>query len=142
MIVDVKLENYYNLESFRKILEKYRDYKSFYRELKINSLLGNKSQFDIEEIHPPIIGGFEDSTVLPSTFRLKESAFSVNSMSFIVGKDLKVINIFLDINLLETPNGKILKELIELVEFRVSVVNYKNDFEILGFQACKSKISA
>ena len=143
MIVDVKLENYYNLESFKKILEKYRDYKSFYRELKINSLLGNKSQFDIEEIYPPIIGGFEDSTVFQSTFRLKESAFSINSMSFIVDKDLKVINISLDIKLLETPNGKILKEIIELVEFRVSVVNYKNDFEILGFQACsKNKISA
>ena len=101
------------------------------------------SQFDIEKIYPPIIGGFEDDTVLPSTFRIKESAFSINSMSFIVDKNLKVINISLDIKLLETPNGKILKEIIELVEFRVSVVNYKNDFEILGFQACsKNKISA
>ena len=36
MKVDVKLDNLHNLECFRNILEKYRDYKSFYRELKIN----------------------------------------------------------------------------------------------------------
>ena len=62
MIVDVKLENFHNLECFKNILEKYRDYKSFYRELKINSLLGNKSQFDIDDINPPLICGFEDDT--------------------------------------------------------------------------------
>jgi hypothetical protein len=40
MIVDVKLENFHNLECFRSILEKYRDYKSFYRDHVINHGIG------------------------------------------------------------------------------------------------------
>ncbi len=103
MIVDVKLENFHNLECFKNILEKYRDYKSFYRELKINSLLGNKSQFDIDDINPPLICGFEDDTSSFRIFSLKDSAFSVNSMSFVVDKDINVTKIKLDIKILK-PN--------------------------------------
>ena len=144
MIVDVKLENSHNLESFKNILEKYRDYKSFHRELKINSLLGNKSQFDINDINPPLIGGFgNDSSSLGN---LKESSFSINSMSFIVDKDLNVIKITLDIRILETPNGKILLDLLKIghtIDFRVVIINYMDYYEIEGFQACsRSKLIA
>jgi len=136
MIVDVKLENFHNLECFKSILEKYRDYKSFHRELKINSLLGNKSQFDINDINPPLMCGLEDDSSSFGTFRLKDSAFSINSMSFIVDKDLNVVNISLDIKILETQNGKILLSLIELVDFRVVTFYNKNYYEVTGFQAC------
>jgi hypothetical protein len=139
MIVDVKLENFHNLECFRSILEKYRDYKSFYRELKINSLLGNKSQFDITDINPPLICVFEDDQVSFGTFRIKDSAFTINSMSFIVDKDINVIKINLDIKVLETPNGKILLDLLEIghtIDFRVVILNYIGYYEITGFQAC------
>jgi len=145
MIVDVKLENFHNLECFKNILEKYRDYKSFYRELKINSLLGNKSQFDITDINPSLICGL-DTISDEYSFRLKDSAFSINSMSFVVDKDLNVIKITLDINVLETTNGKILLNLLEIghiIDFRVVVLHYYDYYEINGFQACsKSKIAA
>ena len=146
MKVDVKLDNLHNLECFRNILEKYRDYKSFYRELKINSVLGNKSQFDINDIIPPLIGGFEDDVSSFSIFRLKDSSFSINSMSFIVDKDLNVIKISLDIRILETTNGKILLDLLEIghtIDFRVVILNYMDYYEITGFQACsKDKLAA
>ena len=138
MIVDVKLENFHNLECFRSILEKYRDYKSFYRELKINSLLGNKSQFDITDIDPPLICGLEDDTSSFRTFALKDSAFTIKSMSFIVDKDLNVINISLDIKILETPKGKILLELIDIIDFRVVTLYYMDYYEIIRFQACSN----
>jgi hypothetical protein len=146
MIVDVKLNDFHNLECFRSILEKYRDYKSFYRELKINSLLGNKSQFDIEEINPPIIGGFEDDQLSFGSFRLKDSAFSIKSMSFVVDKDLNVIKISLDIDILETPNGKLLLDLLNIghtIDFRVVIIQYYDYYEITGFQACsKDKLAS
>jgi hypothetical protein len=146
MKVDVKLNNLHNLECFRNILEKYRDYKSFYRELKINSVLGNKSQFDINDINPPLIGGFEDDSSSFGTFRLKDSSFSISSMSFIVDKDLNVIKISLDIRILETPNGKILLSLLEIghtIDFRAVILHYANYYEITGFQACSiSKLVA
>jgi len=138
MIVDVKMENFHNLECFRSILEKYRDYKSFYRELKINSLLGNKSQFDITDINPPLICGFEDDTSSFRTFSLQDSAFNIDSMSFIVDKDLNVINISLDIKILETPKGKILLELIDIIDFRVVTLHYADYYEITRFQACSN----
>lgn len=53
MIVKVKLENSYNLESLGTLLSKYRDFKSIYREIKINSLLNKKSLLEIDEINPP-----------------------------------------------------------------------------------------
>lgn len=140
MIVDVKLENSHNLECFKNILEKYRDYKSFHRELKINSLLGNKSQFDITDINPPLICGLDTMSSDEYSFRLKDSAFTINSMSFVVNKDLNVIKITLDINILETtPNGKILLNLLKvghLIDFRVVILHYYDYYEINGFQAC------
>lgn len=146
MIVDVKLENFHNLECFKNILEKYRDYKSFYREIKINSLLGNKSQFDITDMNPPLICGLDTISSDEYSFRLKDSTFSINSMSFVVDKDLNVIKINLDINILETPNGKILLNLLEIghtIDFRVVILHSYNYYEINGFQACsKSKLSA
>lgn len=146
MIVDVKLENFHNLECFKNILEKYRDYKSFCRELKINSLLGNKSQFDITDINPSLICGLDTTSSDEYSFRLKDSAFSINSMSFVVDKDLNVIKITLDINVLETPNGKILLNLLEIghiIDFRVVILHYYDYYEINGFQACsRSKLAA
>jgi hypothetical protein len=146
MIVDVKLENFHNLECFRNILEKYRDYKSFYRELKINSLLGNKSQFDIDDINPPLICGFEDDTSSFRNFSLKDSAFSVNSMSFVVDKDINVTKITLDIKILETSKGKILLSILEIghsIDFRVVTFHYPDYYEITRFQVCtRTKLTA
>lgn len=138
MIVEVKFENTLNLESFIKILEKYSNYKSFLRELKINSLLGKKSQFDIQDIKPPIFGGFEDNEVKAATFRLKDSAFSVNSISFVVDKYLNVNKISLDIELLQTSHGEILSKLINFVDFKPEVIYYKDHYEVIGFVACNN----
>jgi hypothetical protein len=138
MIVDVKLENTFNLESFKKILEKYSNYKSFYRELKINSLLGKKSQFDIQDIKPVIFGGFEDDKINATTFRIKESAFSISSISFVVDKYLNVNKISLDIEILQTTHGEILSKLINFVDFRPEVIYYKEYYEVIGFVACNN----
>lgn len=146
MKVDVKLDNLHNLECFRKILEKYRDFKSFYRELKINSVLGNKSQFDINDINPPLIGGFEADNSSFASLSLEDWSFSVNSISFIVDSDLNVIEISLDINTLETTNGQLLHNLIEFehdIDFRVKIMSHSNYYEVTGFQVCSdSKLSA
>ena len=55
MITKVNLKEKYNLECFKYLLEKYRDYKSIHREIKINSILGKKCQFDITDIYPPLL---------------------------------------------------------------------------------------
>ncbi len=143
MIVDVKLENFYNLESFKNILDKYRDFKSFHRELKINSLLGKKSQFEIEEINPPIICGLESNeSCTYKTFSLKDSAFSINSIYFVVEESLNVLKISINIEILKTLNGELLRNIINLVDFRLVVLQSYNNVEIIGFQACSRTSSA
>jgi hypothetical protein len=145
MEITVKLDEFLPLDDFKKLLEKYRDFRSCYRELKINSITGKKSQFEICELNPPIICGLEEQQ-LPTeeiNFRLKDSAFSIMSMLFIVDHNLYVTKINLQINILNTPCGKILLNLLEIghtVDFRVVKLNFSDIQEITGFQACtKSK---
>jgi hypothetical protein len=112
MITRVNLREKYNLESFKHLLEKYRDYKSIYREIKINSILGKKCQFDITEINPPLLCELGISNENISTTNLKNVAFRINEISFIIDGDLEVIELILNIEILETPNGKLLESLI------------------------------
>jgi len=142
MVVNVKLENLHNLECFRNILDKYRDYKSIYRELKINSVLGNKSELEINDIIPPIMGFMEYNS---STFtnNLNNLTFIINSMIFVIDKDLNVIKISLDIKILENFSNilteKTQSEIENLIDFRPILLYSYDYYEITGFQACSKE---
>ncbi len=142
MIVKVKLENSYNLESLGTLLSKYRDFKSIYREIKINSLLNKKSLLEIDEINPPILGGFKSESNNNGFWiqDIKNSSFAIKSMNIILDSNLEIFEINLEISILETPNGINLSKIIDIVEFRplVSLVSeYQKEsiWEISGFYA-------
>jgi hypothetical protein len=139
MITKVNLRKKYNLKCFKYLLEKYRDYKSIYREIRINSILGKKCQFDITEINPPLLCelGICDENI--STTNLKNVAFRINEISFIIDNNLEVNELILNIEILETPNGKLLKSLINSgidlqINPRIMGVKVKQKF-IIGFYA-------
>jgi hypothetical protein len=139
MITNVNLKERYNLECFKYLLEKYRDYKSIYREIKINSILGKKCQFDITEINPPLLCELGISEIFSSTTNLKNVAFRINEISFIIDSHLEVNEIILNIEILETPNGKLLKSLINSgIDLQINPiimgVKVKQKF-IIGFYA-------
>jgi hypothetical protein len=142
MIVKVKLESSYNLESLGTLLSKYRDFKSIYREIKINSLLNKKSLLEIDEINPPILCGFKSESDNSGFWvqDIKNSSFVIKSMNIILDSNLEIFEISLEISILETPSGSNLNKIIELVEFRplVSLLSeYQKEsiWEILGFYA-------
>jgi hypothetical protein len=141
MVVNVKLENFHNLECFRNILDKYRDYKSIYRELKINSVLGNKSELEINDIIPPIMGVVDDNSSI--FINLNNVTFIINSMIFTIDKDLNVIKILLDIKILETFSNilseKTQNEIENLIDFRLILLYSYDYYEITGFQACSKE---
>ena len=145
MTVKVTLDEVIHMDCFKSLLEKYRDFKSCYREIKINSITGKKSQFEISQMNPPILCGFEnqeDSNY--NVFRLKDSCFTINSIDLIVNNKLEILDINLKIKILDTDNGRLLETIVDQVEFRVYKIQGLGEIkEVYGFYACSNlKLSA
>jgi hypothetical protein len=145
MTVKVTINEIIHLDCFKSLLQKYRDFTSCYREIKINCITGKKSQLEISEMNPPIVCGFE--THEPSNynvFRVKDSCFTVNSINLIVNSKLEVIDVFLQIRILDTDNGKLLNDILEQVQFRTYNLRANDKItEIYGFYAASTlKLSA
>jgi hypothetical protein len=145
MTTKVILDEFINLDSFKSLLGKYQDFKSCYRELKINSITGKKSKFEISELNPPMICGFEKKENYSyNVFHVSQSCFTINSIDMVVNDKLQVIDIHLKIKILDTESGKLLSEVLEDVEFR-TWNTYKDGevYEVYGFYAISSlKLSA
>jgi hypothetical protein len=140
MIVEVNLEKSLSFDSFESLLNKYKDYKSFFREIKINSLIDKGSQFCIEDIYPPLICGLDPEHKNSQVFRLLDSCFRVKSMNFIIKSNLLVDKISLDIEILDTPHGKLLKDMIDLVIFKLEYIHTHDEINIIGFYATTNQL--
>jgi hypothetical protein len=145
MTVKVTIDEVLNLDCFKSLLQRYRDFTSCYREIKINSITGKKSQLEISEMNPPIICGFETQEHCNyNIFRVKDSCFTINSIKLIVNSKLEVVDVFLEINVLDTDNGKLLNDIIEQVQFKTyNLISINKITEVYGFYASSTlKLSA
>lgn len=139
MELNVKLNNN-TLDQYDKALSTYNEWKSFYRDIKLSTLLeGKKVQFDIDNIQK--IGMVHDFVTLENPGKLQTMAFSISGMTFII-KDNNIEKLTLEAEFLETDCGKKLKELydagIELevrqvftdrnVSFTIDLPKTKNPF--------------
>jgi hypothetical protein len=142
MKVKVNLVESLPLDCFKGLLQKYRDFISCYRELKINSITGKKSQFEITELNPPIICGFEkEENYSFGVFPISRSCFTITSIDMVVNDSLDVVDIYLEINILNTERGKLLSEILEDVEFRTcKSYKYEKVHEVYGFYATSSSM--
>lgn len=88
---NVKLDRPIPIECYRKILEKYPDWKKLNREIKLLSLINEnkKIKFDVEDIK----------------FSNHSSEFGIKSMYFIL-QDLYVIKLEMNIEIYEFSNRK------------------------------------
>lgn len=137
MTVKVTIDEILHLDCFKSLLQKYRDFTSCYREIKINSIVGKKSHFEISELNPPIVCGFETPEKSNyNIFRLKDSCFAIKSIDMVVNDKLVVLEINLYIKVLDTDNGKLLREIIDQVDFRLFTMT--NPKEVYGFYASAS----
>jgi hypothetical protein len=139
MELNVKLNNN-TLDQYDKALSTYNEWKSFYRDIKLSTLLeGKKVQFDIDNIQK--IGMVHDFVTLENPGELQTMAFSISGMTFII-KDNNIEKLTLEAEFLETDCGKKLKEIydagIELevrqvfternVSFTIDLPKTKNPF--------------
>ena len=103
------LLNNNTLNQFEDLMSRYKEWTSFKRDIILTNILesGKRIQFDIESIS--MFGQFGNSGNILS---LQMSVLIIKSMSFIL-KENKVEKLTLRCRVLETPMGKVVKELME-----------------------------
>ena len=110
MKLNVKLNNN-TLDQYDKALSTHNEWKSFYRDIKLSTLLeGKKVQFDVDNIQK--IGMVNDFVTLENPGKLQTMAFSISGMAFII-KDNNIERLTLEAEFLETECGEKLKELYD-----------------------------
>ena len=125
-----------NIQNFKSLLEKYKDYDSCIRDIKISTLLGEKCLFEIEDINPQILCDFSDGTGTLTS--IATSAISINKLSFKIDTDLSILELKADYKILETKMGKLVTELQSLgikldVRPKISKKGLDNSLQIVGF---------
>lgn len=110
MKLNVKLNNN-TLDQYDKALSTYNEWKSFYRDIKLSTLLeGKKVQFDVDNIQK--IGMVNDFVTLENPGKMQTMAFNISGMTFII-KDNNIEILTLEAEFLETECGKKLKEIYD-----------------------------
>ena len=105
---EVLLQNN-TLDQFEDLISRYKEWTSFKRDIRLTNILesGKRIQFDIESISLSAqLGNFGNEV------SLQLSTLAIKGMSFIL-KENKVEKLTLRCRLLETPMGKVVKELME-----------------------------
>ena len=125
-----------NIQNFKSLLEKYKDYDSCIRDIKISTLLGEKCLFEIEDINPQILCDLSDGTGTLTS--LSTSAISINKLSFKIDTDLSILELKADYKILETKMGKLVTELQSLgikldVVPKILKMGLDNSLQIVGF---------
>lgn len=110
MKLNVKINNN-TLDQYDKALSTYNEWKSFYRDIKLSTLLeGKKVQFDVDNIQK--IGMVNDFVTLENPGKMQTMAFNISGMTFII-KDNNIEKLTIEAEFLETECGKKLKEIYD-----------------------------
>jgi hypothetical protein len=123
-----------HIENFKTLLEKYKDYKSCLRDIKINTVLGQKCLYEIEDINPPLFCCFSNNNLTS----INQSAISISKMSFKIDTDLSILQLNLTYKVLDTKMGKLIFELQNLgipLTINPKVMNYgvNQSLQVVGF---------
>lgn len=120
---EVLLQNN-TLDQFEDLISRYKEWTSFKRDIRLTNILesGKRIQFDIESISLTAqLGNFGNEV------SLQLSTLVIKGMSFIL-KENRVEKLTLRCRLLETPMGKVVKELMENsmnVDLRPHIIDNK-----------------
>ena len=120
---EIKL-NGETLSKFEKVLSRHKEWTSFKREIRLNTLLDDKRiQFDIDDISE--YGFLGDDEV---DISLTRTCFVLKSMSFILNGD-KIDKLEIKWRVLNTQNGEVLKNLIDSnIDINIKMRFKENNF--------------
>ncbi len=111
LFLDVTLDDDVKLDDYNDALSTYKEWKSIYREIKLNLLLeqGKRIEFDIDNISKFITLDKNDIGSAPS---VSELCGNVSGMVFILNNN-KIEKLTLKIRIIENLQGKVVKELLK-----------------------------
>lgn len=101
-----------NIQNFKNLLNRYKDYDACIRDIKITTLLGEKCLFEVESIVPPIICEFSDNPVYKVS--LYEIPIKINKLSFKIDTDLTIFELKVEYEILDNKMGKLVLQLQSL----------------------------
>lgn len=125
------------IEQYDMLLSRFSDWKSYKREIKLNTLLesGKKIEFkvDIENhqfggLYIDIIDDYEDNWV---SLNLKNACCVLTSMTFII-KNFIVIDLVIEFKILETSKGKMISDLFNS-NVELEIIQKIKGSDVLGF---------
>lgn len=131
-----------NIQNFQSLLQRWKDYKSCLRDIKISTVLGQKCLYEIEDINPPLVCDFSNNTLTS----INQSAISISKLSFKIDTDLTILELKIDYKVLETKMGKLVFELQNLgIPLTINPKSMKWGFDkslqVVGFYIDNEKVS-
>ena len=116
------------LDQYENMMSRHREWKGFKREIRLANLLesGKKIQFDIESISMRVPLGCEEKIA-----SIQLTALEIKSIHFILKED-KVLKLTLKCITLETPMGKIVRDLMA-ASVPVEIRQHVSDGKIVYF---------
>ena len=116
------------LDQYENMMSRHREWKGFKREIRLANLLesGKKIQFDIESISMLMPLGCEEKIV-----SIQLTALEIKSIHFIL-KEEKVLKLTLKCIALETPMGKIVRDLM-VASVPIEIRQHVSDGKIVYF---------
>jgi len=132
-----------NIQNFQSLLQRWKDYKSCLRDIKISTVLGQKCLYEIEDINPPLVCDFSNNTLTS----INQSAISISKLSFKIDTDLTILELKIDYKVLDnTKMGKLVFELQNLgMPLTINPKDMKWGFDkslqVVGFYIDNEKVS-
>jgi hypothetical protein len=131
-----------NIQNFQSLLQKWKDYKSCLRDIKISTVLGQKCLYEIEDINPPLLCNFSNNNLTS----VNQSAISISKLSFKINTDLTILELKIDYKVLDTKMGKLIFELQNLgipLTINPKVMKWSIDetIQVVGFYIDNEKVS-
>jgi len=135
-----------NIQNFQSVLEKWKDYKSCIRDIKINTVLGQKCLYEIEDTNFPLLCDFSNNHDNLWIMNLSQTAISISKMSFKIDTDLTILELKIDYKVLDTKMGKLVFELqnhgIPLtINPKVMKWGLNKSSQVVGFYIDNEKVS-
>ena len=132
-----------NIQNFQSLLEKWKDYKSCLRDIKINTVLGQKCLYEIEDINPPLLCDFSSNTLTS----LNQTAITISKLSFKIDTDLTILELKLDYKVLYSKMGKLVYELQNLgipltIIPKVMKYGFNESIQVIGFYIDNETVSS
>ena len=103
-----------NIKNFKILLERYKNYQSCIRDIKINTVLGQKCLFEVEEINPPIYCEMSNEQERWDLLSLSHAALSINTMSFKIDDNMNIISLNIKYDIINSKIGKLFTELSKI----------------------------